>query len=102
MSEKVSQYGHLIIIWTLCLGKDVALRTKLIQLGELKVGEVFKGVVTNSTTFGCFVNIGLQRDGLIHNSKMRGQALSPNQAVTVRIEEIKGDRFGLRLMEVAH
>ncbi|CBY16271.1 unnamed protein product, partial [Oikopleura dioica] len=80
--------------------KDVALRTKLIQLGELKVGEVFKGVVSNTTTFGCFVNIGLQRDGLIHNSKMRGQTLAPNQAVTVRIEEIKGEKLGLRLIEI--
>lgn len=80
-------------------GRVVQLRREVIQIGQLRVGAQFSGHVTNSTTFGCFVNIGVQKDGLIHNSKLRGRQLIPNQAVTVRIEQIKGDRIGLILVD---
>lgn len=40
----------------------------------MKAGEIVTGVVTNKTTFGCFVDIGVGQDGLIHISKMRNEA----------------------------
>ena len=47
----------------------------------------------------CLVNIGLEKDGLIHISKTQGRELHPNQPVKVQIESIQGDRVSLRLVK---
>ncbi|RYM34934.1 RNA-binding transcriptional accessory protein [Brumimicrobium glaciale] len=39
-------------------------------IGDLSVGKVLNGIVTNVTNFGAFVNIGIKENGLIHKSNM--------------------------------
>ena len=39
-------------------------------MSDLKVGMVLEGVVTNVTSFGAFVDVGVHQDGLVHVSKL--------------------------------
>jgi len=41
----------------------------VLTMQNLKVGMVITGEVKTLVDFGCFVDIGLSREGLIHNSK---------------------------------
>jgi uncharacterized protein len=39
-------------------------------------------IVTNITKFGCFVDVGVKQDGIVHISQMAGKYISdPNQIV---------------------
>ena len=58
---------------------------------EIKVGLEVNGLVTNIAGFGAFVSLGADKDGLLHNSKMRNRSLIPNQKIKVRVEAIKDD-----------
>lgn len=40
------------------------------KLSDLKAGMILEGVVTNVTNFGCFVDIGVHQDGLVHISAL--------------------------------
>jgi len=43
---------------------------------------VLPGIVTNITNFGCFVDIGVKQDGLVHISQLADKFISdPNQVV---------------------
>ena len=46
------------------------LRTDVMTLEDLKEGMVLKGTVRNVVDFGCFVDIGVHEDGLLHISRM--------------------------------
>ncbi|KOO27491.1 transcriptional accessory protein, partial [Chrysochromulina tobinii] len=47
------------------------LGSSLQTLADLVLGQRLEGVVRNITPFGCFVNVGLKDDGLLHVSQMR-------------------------------
>lgn len=71
----------------------------VLKMSDLKAGTTVTGAVSNITTFGCFVDIGVESDGLIHTSQMRGQ--TPNigdrvNAHVISVDENKG-RIQLRL-----
>ena len=65
-----------------------------------------EGVVTNVTTFGCFVDIGVHQDGLVHVSELSDgfvanptHVLKPQDIVKVRVlsvDESRG-RIGLSM-----
>lgn len=68
-------------------------------MSDLKAGTMVTGAVSNITTFGCFIDIGVETTGLIHNSQMRGQA--PNigdrvNAYVMSVDQAKR-RIQLRL-----
>lgn len=51
-------------------------------INDLKQGMKLVGIVTNITAFGCFVDIGVHQDGLVHISQMSSSYISdPNQVV---------------------
>jgi uncharacterized protein len=51
---------------------------------DLKEGLVLPGIVTNITNFGCFVDIGIKENGLVHISEMADRFISdPTQAVSI-------------------
>ncbi|MDR3140501.1 MAG: RNA-binding transcriptional accessory protein [Tannerellaceae bacterium] len=53
-------------------------------LEDLKPGQVLPGVVTNITNFGCFVDIGIKENGLVHISEMADRFISdPTEAVSI-------------------
>lgn len=63
-------------------------------LEDVKPGMVLPGIVTNITNFGCFVDIGVKQDGLVHVSQMADKYVKDpatvvklHQHVTVKVLE---------------
>ncbi|MBQ1261227.1 MAG: helix-hairpin-helix domain-containing protein, partial [Clostridia bacterium] len=46
------------------------LSSEVLEIEDLKPGMQLKGTVRNVTAFGCFVDIGVHHDGLLHISEM--------------------------------
>jgi uncharacterized protein len=62
------------------------LRTDLLKMEDLSVGDVLEGTVRNVVDFGAFVDIGVKQDGLIHISKMSkdgSKVLNPHDIMGV-------------------
>ncbi len=62
---------------------------------DLKPGMVLPGIVTNITNFGCFVDVGVKQDGLVHVSQLADKYVSHpsevvklNQHVKVKVLEV--------------
>ncbi|MCP5108499.1 MAG: RNA-binding transcriptional accessory protein [bacterium] len=54
------------------------------KVEDLQEGMVLKGVVTNVTRFGAFVDIGVHQDGLVHVSQLSHNFITnPEEVVTV-------------------
>ena len=52
------------------------------SIDDLKQGMTLPGIITNITSFGAFVDIGVKQDGLLHISQMSNTFISdPNQVV---------------------
>ena len=91
---------------------DVAshIRAPKIQLRELKIGQQFRGRVVSTHDFGCFVDIGAERDGLVHRSCMSRKGIASvkdfvmrGQMVDVWVKSVeftvKGNLLGLTMIE---
>ena len=64
-------------------------------MNDLKPGMKLPGIVTNVTAFGCFVDIGVHQDGLVHISalsdtfvKNPADIVKPGQKVNVTVVEV--------------
>jgi uncharacterized protein len=73
-------------------------------INDLKVGMQLVGIVTNITAFGCFVDLGVHQDGLVHISQMSNQFIKDpneivklNQKVKVTITELDVERKRISL-----
>lgn len=73
-------------------------------INDLKEGMVVPGIVTNITNFGCFVDIGVHQDGLVHLSRLANkfvkdpnEVVKLNQKVMVKIIGIEVDRKRITL-----
>jgi len=77
-------------------------RQGITSITAIKVGEVMTGTVSNVTSFGAFVDIGVEVSGLLHVSKMKGRKLELGNVVETRVErlDIGRKRIGLELMDV--
>jgi protein Tex len=54
------------------------------SIEDLKEGMILPGIVTNITAFGCFVDVGVHQDGLVHLSQMANRFIKdPNEVVKV-------------------
>lgn len=52
---------------------------------DLYVGMVLPGIVTNITNFGCFVDIGVKQDGMVHISQLADRFVKdPNDVVKLQ------------------
>lgn len=52
------------------------------DIADLQVGMVLTGVIVNIAAFGCFVDIGVHQDGLVHISQMaKRRVRNPNDVV---------------------
>ena len=61
-----------------------AFRDDLTKPTDLLPGMVLEGVVTNIVAFGCFVDIGVHQDGLVHVSQLADKYVrDPNEVVQV-------------------
>lgn len=60
------------------------LRSDVLEISDLHIGDQLEGVVRNVVDFGAFVDIGLHEDGLVHVSKMsRKRVNHPSEMVSV-------------------
>lgn len=73
-------------------------------INDLKPGMVLPGIITNITNFGCFVDIGVHQDGLIHISRLSDHRISDpnevvhlNQKVMVKVEGVEVERKRISL-----
>jgi uncharacterized protein len=71
---------------------------------ELREGMVLPGIVTNITNFGCFVDIGIKENGLVHISQLANlfvknpaDVVSLNQQVRVRVQSVDLERKRVQL-----
>jgi uncharacterized protein len=52
---------------------------------DLSVGMVLPGIVTNITKFGCFVDVGVKQDGMVHISQLANRFVNdPNEVVKLQ------------------
>jgi uncharacterized protein len=77
------------------------------ELASLTVGQVVEGFVGNVANFGAFIDLGLEREGLIHISELSTryvrdarELVSIGRTVRARITETGGPRIGLSLKGV--
>ncbi|HPI49496.1 MAG TPA: S1 RNA-binding domain-containing protein, partial [Hyphomonadaceae bacterium] len=74
------------------------------KISDLKVGMKLEGTVTNVTAFGCFVDIGVHQDGLVHISELAdtfvkdpSDVVKAGQVVSVRVKEVDTERKRIAL-----
>ena len=74
------------------------------KMEDLKPGMLLPGIVTNITRFGCFVDIGVHQDGLVHVSQLANRYVSDpaeivklNQHVKVKVIEVDTARKRIQL-----
>ena len=71
------------------------LRSDVLDMKDLKPGMVLKGTVRNVIDFGCFVDIGVHQDGLVHISHITDKFIKhPLEAVSV------GDIVDVQVLDV--
>lgn len=83
---------------------DSSIRT----MEDLKIGMLLPGIVTNVTSFGAFVNIGIKENGLIHKSHLSdtfvedpAEVVALHQHVQTRVlaVDLPRKRIGLALVK---
>ncbi len=84
--------------------KQMTLRSDILSIDDLKVGDTLEGTVRNVTSFGAFVDIGLHDDALIHISclskeyvKHPSEILKVGDIIEVHIKEIDKERQRVNL-----
>lgn len=70
----------------------------LSNIEDLKIGTLLSGKVSNVTHFGCFVDIGVKWNGMIHTSKLKGAKLKIGDRVEVEIIDIELERKRIGLL----
>ncbi|MBQ7490239.1 MAG: RNA-binding transcriptional accessory protein [Bacteroidales bacterium] len=73
-------------------------------INDLKAGMVVPGIITNITNFGCFVDIGVHQDGLVHISQIANkyvrdpnEVVKLNQKVLVKVMSVEPARKRINL-----
>ena len=88
--------------------EESILRSDVIDISDLKEGMILKGTVRNIMDFGCFVDIGVHVDGLVHISELSNKyikhpldVVSVNQIVKVKVisVDINKKRIGLSIKQ---
>ncbi|HRQ37864.1 MAG TPA: S1 RNA-binding domain-containing protein [Chloroflexota bacterium] len=65
-----------------------------VDWNDLEIGQVYTGTITRLENFGAFVNIGAEREGLVHISELNHNYVKhPNEAVSVG-EEVRVQVLG--------
>ncbi len=75
--------------------EEVGFREDVMTMKDLREGMELKGIVTNVTAFGAFVDIGVHQDGLVHISQLSNSFVKDPADVVQA-----GDRIDVRVLEV--
>ena len=88
--------------------EESILRSDVIDITDLKEDMILKGTVRNIMDFGCFVDIGVHVDGLVHISELSNKyikhpldVVSVNQIVKVKVIsiDVNKKRIGLSIKQ---
>ena len=73
-------------------------------INDLREGMVLPGIVTNITNFGCFVDVGIKENGLVHISELANrfvsnpaEVVSLHQYVKVKVLSVDTERNRIQL-----
>ncbi|MDR7359410.1 Tex family protein [Paeniglutamicibacter sulfureus] len=84
--------------------KTANLKEGVEKIGDLQVGMILEGTVSNVAAFGAFVDVGVHQDGLVHVSAMSSKFISdPREVVTsgqvvkVKVLEVDPERKRISL-----
>ena len=79
--------------------RKVNLKSELLSLQNLTVGMALDGTVKNVTHFGAFVDIGIGKDALLHQSQFLKNSIPPKlgQNIRVMVKSIEKDRQRVNL-----
>ncbi len=84
--------------------KEFSFVNGVTEMKHLSEGMVLPGIITNITSFGCFVDIGVHQDGLVHISELANRFVKdPNevvklrQQVSVKVLEVDASRKRIQL-----
>ena len=87
--------------------REFSFDSHLKTIDDVKQGAVYPGIVNNITNFGCFVDIGIKENGLIHISNLSDDFVNNpadivkiHQQVQVKVLQVDIDRkrIGLKLL----
>jgi uncharacterized protein len=74
------------------------------SIDDLREGQLLPGIINNITNFGCFVDIGIKENGLIHVSNLSdtfvkdiNEIVSLHQQVIVKVLEVDKERKRIQL-----
>ena len=74
------------------------------EIDDLQVGMSLPGIVTNVTSFGAFVDVGVHQDGLVHKSELAsgfvavpGEVVKVRQKVMVKVLDVDRERKRISL-----
>jgi len=89
---------------------NVKLRTGALGIDDLKLDEWLEGTVTNVLDFGCFIDIGIGKDGMMHKSQINYNnynrciydSVSVGEVLRVRIDNIDKERQRVGLSMKPH
>jgi protein Tex len=77
----------------------IQFREDVQDIRDLKMGMICPGRVSNVTSFGAFVDVGLQQDGLVHLSELSStfvrdpfDVIHPGDLVTVKVISVDPDK----------
>ena len=80
------------------------LSTDVLDINDLKPDMQLKGTVRNVVDFGCFVDIGVHHDGLLHISEMSdkyikhpSELFSVGDVIDVKIKDVNVERHRIAL-----
>ena len=80
--------------------KSLILRTEILTIDNLNIGQKLEGSVKNVTHFGAFVDIGIGKDALLHQSQFRPGTIKLGNRIDVLVKSIEKEsqRIGLTLV----
>lgn len=86
------------------VAKEIEFDPNVRKIEDLREGMTLQGIVKNITDFGCFVDIGIKENGLVHISELKdgyvanvGDVVGLHQRVKVRVKEIDTARKRISL-----
>ena len=75
----------------------VVFSTDVLRFEDLTEGMILQGIVRNVVDFGCFVDIGVHQDGLVHVSEISRQRIAhPSNAVKI------GQQVQVKVISIDH
>ncbi|HEY8382572.1 MAG TPA: Tex family protein [Microvirga sp.] len=84
--------------------KTASFKEGVETIGDLKIGMVLEGVVTNVAAFGAFVDVGVHQDGLVHVSALADtfvkdprSVVKPGDIVRVKVLDVDKPRKRIAL-----